>query len=63
MSFIGTAAAGPLKLLPGAFSFEAVPQWACNTAPVEVTDGDGNVFIDTSADIRFFEIATFGVNN
>lgn len=60
--FIGTAASEPLSLLSGAFSFEIVPQWGCSTTPVEVVDAEGNVFIDTNADIRFFEIAAFGTS-
>ena len=61
--FIGTTISDPLQLSSGAFSFEMVPQWACSTFPVQITDENGNVFIDNSADIRFFEFAAFGLSN
>lgn len=59
--FLGTSAIGPLSLVPGGFSFGLYPHWACGTAPVEITDSDGNVYLNFSADIRFFEIAAFGL--
>lgn len=60
-NFIGTAAKGPVSLLPNAVGFLLFPHWGCSTGPVEVIDADGNRYIDYNADIRFFEIAAFTI--
>lgn len=56
--FVATAISGPISLYPNAASGALVPHWACSGAPVEVTDADGNVYIDYNGDVRFFEIAS-----
>ena len=56
--FVATGISGPISLTADTAGITMVPHWACSGSPVEVTDADGNVYIDYNSDVRFFEIAS-----
>ena len=57
-AFVATGLAGPINLLANAAAVTMVPHWACSGQPIEVTDANGNIYIDYNSDVRFFEIAS-----
>ena len=57
--YVGTSTRAPVSLTRSGAGLVTSPQWTCGTEPVEVTDAEGNVFVDNAADLRFFEFASF----